>query len=176
MSRIFVSTAVCAVTSLLVPGWATAQGSGTACPDTRATEIEVEASTGGLIFNCRGASFEIDGVTINTGGSMCPQHVIIVPAHQICEGIPLEGHRCIFEGDVAVQVHWFECRAEWMLLGIFGASVRCTPSLDANGADKVTAGGVIEDFKTGKCPELASELDEVGPDTGSGRGDSGSDG
>ena len=178
MKRIFVLAAVCAVTSLLVTGWAFAQEGGTSCPDTRASEVPVEVSSAGLIFNCRGASFEIDTVTITTGGSTCVQNVVIVPAHQVCEGIPLEGHRCVIEGDLAVQVHWFECRAEWMLLGIFGVSVRCTQALDANGEHKVTTGEFVEDFKTEKCPDLASELDEVGPDTGSGSGsgDSGSDG
>jgi hypothetical protein len=178
MKRVFVSAAVCAVTSLLATGWAFAQEGGTSCPDTRASEVPVEVSTGGLIFNCRGASFNIDGVTISTGASTCTQHVIIVPAHQICEGIPLEGHRCVFEDTVPIQVHWFECRAEYWLLGIFGASVRCTAVLDANGGHKVTVGGSIEDFKTEDCPELAPDLDEVGPDpgSGSGSGDSGSDG
>jgi hypothetical protein len=49
-----------------------------------------------------------------------------------------------------IMVHHYECRAEYWLLGIFGASIRCTPAL-VNGEPYVSGGGFVEDFQTKIC-------------------------
>lgn len=146
-----VGAALCAALGLGMVNASSAQGVGTSCGDTRASEVPVDIDIGGVLLSC-GGSISIDGITILTG-STCAQTVVITPAHQKCEGVPLLGSYCVPQGTVAVQIHHFECRAEYWLLGIFGATIRCTPSL-RDGLPYITNAGHVEDFQTLPCRTL----------------------
>jgi hypothetical protein len=148
MNRTIVVLVLSVVASLLLPGSALSQTPALKCPNTQASDIPLDVELGGVTLRC-GGSIIIDGLTISSG-SNCAQLIVITPAHQICQGVPLPGSKCVPQGDMKILVHHYECRAEYWLLGVFGASIRCTPAL-VNGYPYVTDGGVVEDFQTKVC-------------------------
>ncbi len=148
MNRTIVVLVLSVVASLLLPGSALSQAPASKCPDTEAFDISLDVELEGVTLSC-GGSISIDGITISSGSS-CAQLIVITPAHQICQGDSLDGFKCVPQGDMEILVHHYECRAEYWLLGIFGLSVRCTPSL-VNGEPHVTKGGTVQDFQTKIC-------------------------
>ncbi len=148
MNRTIVVLVLSVVASLLLPEPALSQTSALKCPNTQASGVPLEVELGGLTLTC-GGSIIIDGLTISAGTN-CAQLIIITPAHQICQGVPLPGSKCVPQVDMKILVHHYECRAEYWLLGIFGASIRCTPAL-INGEPHVSEGGFVEDFQTKIC-------------------------
>jgi hypothetical protein len=147
MGRIAMAAAIVGAIAAQDPGGTGGDGgtggTGTRCPDQKAQEVPASKVSKGAVKTC-GIGVVAFGLGGAIFGSECPEAKITYPAHQVCAGDALEGHKCVKEQDLKVKREECDCGGlviPWIEIGI---PAKCV-------CEEVEGGGHVEDFQTKEC-------------------------
>ena len=113
------------------------------CPDVRASQVDGKVQWVGEVVRC-GIGFRIFGLGGGIFGPRCPEEKHHIPAHQVCQGEPNDGTRCVPAGTLEIEKDECECSSATILgTGLLFPSCNC--------AESGLSAGTVEDFATERC-------------------------